>query len=287
MTPPRVVGLVVHGGRERSVRAAERTAKLLAAHDIAAVVADVDLGPGSVELSVVAEREFGASVDLALSFGGDGTFLRAAHRCRDAGVPVLGINLGRLGFLADVEVDELPTAIDAIARGQVTLEARHTLDADVENAAGEIIHQGWALNEISVEKTARQRLLQMEIHIGSGLFASVPADALILATSTGSTAYSLSAGGPIVSPSLNAVLVTPVAPHSLFDRTLVAAPDEQVVVRIVSDQEAAVISCDGRPPVTAPPGGAVRVRTGASPVVLARVESIDFYELVRRKFGLR
>ena len=148
-------------------------------------------------------------------------------------------------------------------------------------------HQDWALNEISVEKTARQRLLLMEVTVGGAFFASVPADALVLATSTGSTAYSLSAGGPIVSPALDALLVTPVAPHSLFDRTLVTAPAECVDVRVLEGQDPAVVSCDGRRPVTVEPGSTVTVTGGGTPVVLARMASVDFYTLVRRKFGLR
>lgn len=287
MNEVRRVGLVVHDGRAASIATAERSTRILAGHGVE-VVRTVhgprDRSTGEpAEGPVVAEHE----LDLVLSFGGDGTFLRAAHLSRDAGVPVLGINLGRLGFLADVEVEELEQSLARVAAGDFTTEPRATLQVEVVGPDGERLHADWALNEISVEKTARQRLLLMELTVGGAFFASVPADALVLATSTGSTAYSLSAGGPIVSPALDALLVTPVAPHSLFDRTLVAAPNECVDVRLLEGQDPAVVSCDGRPPVTVPPGSTVTVTGGARPVVLARMASADFYTLVRRKFGLR
>jgi len=230
---------------------------------------------------------FAAGLDLAISFGGDGTFLRAAHLCRDEGVPVLGVNLGRLGFLAEVELDDLGPVLRAVVSDGFRVEERPTLTATVHSKDGQVLATGWALNEVALEKTVRQRLLLMDVHVGGTLFAKVPADALILATSTGSTAYALSAGGPILSPAIEATLVVPVAPHTLFDRTVVAGPHEQVRVDLVADQAPAVVSCDGREPVHVEPGGWVEVCGGGTPVRLARVGLLDFYTLVRRKFGLR
>ena len=235
----------------------------------------------------VDDERFAAEIDLALSFGGDGTFLRAAHLCRDAGVPVLGVNLGRLGFLAEIEIDDLGPAVRAIADGGYTVEQRATLDVEVAGHDGVVGFRGWALNEVSIEKTARQRLLLMDVHVDGTLFAKVPADALVLATATGSTAYALSAGGPIISPRVEATLVVPVAPHTLFDRTVVTGPDEEVRVDLVEEQEAALVSCDGRMPVVVDAGGTVTAQGGGVPVRLARVGLPDFYTLVRRKFGLR
>ena len=301
------VGLVVHAGRDASRAAAETAAHLLDEFGVELRLAApenpassaTDREDAAEEPAAADPKRFAAAVrrvdgdafadglDLAISFGGDGTFLRAAHLCRDAGVPVLGVNIGRLGFLAEVELEHLDEALQAVAKGRFTTEPRATLQVLVTDAAGRQIGSGWALNEVSVEKTARQRLLVMDVHVEDELFARVPADALVVATSTGSTAYALSAGGPIVSPGIEATLVVPVAPHSLFDRTLVSAPHEVVRVVLAQDQAPAVVSCDGRPPVLVEPGGQVTVRGGGAPVHLAGVDPMPFHRLIRRKFGLR
>ena len=287
------VGLVVHAGREPSIAAAGQAAKLLADLGVDVVVVDGAApgeGPPVDPHGIATPRSatsFPDGLDLAISFGGDGTFLRAAHLCRDAGVPVLGVNLGRLGFLAEVEHDELAAALREVVTDGFHIEARSTLDVRVHAADGRPLAAGWALNEVALEKTARQRLLLMDVFVAETLFAKVPADALIVATSTGSTAYALSAGGPIVSPRVPATLVVPVAPHTLFDRTVVAALDEEVRVELVAGQAPGVVSCDGREPVQLEPGGWVSIRGDGHPVHLARVRTLDFYALVRRKFGLR
>ncbi|HEX9888822.1 MAG TPA: NAD(+)/NADH kinase [Nitriliruptorales bacterium] len=281
------VGLVVHGGRPESVEVAAQAARLLGSRGARVVVADDAALDGHVPAEVVSWTSFAAGLDLTISFGGDGTFLRAAHLTRDEGVPVLGVNLGRLGFLAEVEREDLEGALDAVTGGDFTVENRATLDVAVHGPDGEVLSREWALNEVSIEKSARQRLLLMDVHVGDQLFAKVPADALVVATATGSTAYALSAGGPILSPHVGATLVVPVAPHTLFDRTLVVGLDEDVRVRVVEDQAPAIVSSDGREPVNVPDGGWVVARGGGRPVRLARVSGdLDFYRLVRRKFGL-
>ncbi len=287
------IGLVVHAGRDDSLEAVAEASRLLTDLGAEIVLAQPDGGDpgdagdlGSVAPVVPAES-FPAGLDLAVSFGGDGTFLRAAHLCRDEDVPVLGVNLGRLGFLAEVEVDDVGPTLRAVMAGEYSVEERPTLEVVINDPSDAVVDRAWALNEVSIEKTARQRLLLMDVHVDGTLFAKVPADALVLATSTGSTAYALSAGGPIISPRLDATLVVPVAPHSLFDRTVVAGPDETVRVDIVGGQAAAVVSCDGREPMIVDAGGAVTATGGGRPVRLARVGVLDFYTLVRRKFGLR
>ncbi|MFO7777173.1 MAG: NAD(+)/NADH kinase [Nitriliruptoraceae bacterium] len=288
------VGLVVHAGRPASREVAVEAARTLAELDIEVVatvggdVADDELPGELAHLAPMADpADFAAEIELAISLGGDGTFLRAAHLCRDAGVPVLGVNLGRLGFLAEVERHDLGPVLRAVAAGDYRIEERATLTMEVHDADGGFLSSDWALNEVAVEKTVRQRLLLVDVYFDGTFFARVPADALILATATGSTAYALSAGGPIVSPQVAATLVVPVAPHSLFDRTVVAGPEEVVRVELLEGQASGLASCDGRSPVALGPGATVTVIGGAEPVRLARVGLIDFPTLVRRKFGLR
>jgi NAD+ kinase len=282
------IGLVVHSGRDASREAAASAARLLSQGGADVVVARLGDDPDGLPARVEDPEDFVVDLDLAISFGGDGTFLRAAHLCRDVDVAVLGVNLGRLGFLAEVELDELHRAIGIVLDdGARQEELRGTLEMTAHGPDGAELACDWALNEVSIEKSARQRLLLMDVHVGDRLFAKVPADALVVATTTGSTAYALSAGGPLLSPQVEATLVVPIAPHTLFDRTLVVGPCEPVRIDLPDDQPAAVVSCDGREPVLVPAGGYVLARGGGRPVRLARTAPTDFYALVRRKFGLR
>ncbi len=285
------VGVVVHAGRPGSVAVAADAARRLAGDGIEVVVAqDHDDFDAATLRGIGTPREvagFAAELDLVLSFGGDGTFLRAAHLCRDADVPILGVNLGRLGFLAEIEVEDIAAALEVIRARSYTIEERATLEVAVEDGEGRVVQRGWALNEVSIEKTVRQRLLSIEVFVDDTMLQRVAADALVVATPTGSTAYALSAGGPIVSPRLAATLVVPVAPHSLFDRTVVAAPDEVVRVELSAGQPPGLVSCDGREPVELQPGGRIRASGGGRPVRIARAGMPDFYRLVRDKFGLR
>lgn len=277
------IALIVHAGRDASVAAADDAAQLLTSLGVDVVTGETPFdGEVSQSPAVVTQ-----DTDLAISFGGDGTFLRAARMCRDIGVPLLGVNLGRLGFLAEVELDDLAAALRTVVASGFATEQRATLEAVVTDDQGHEIHRTWALNEIAVEKSVRQRLLQMDVRIDGIFFARVPADALLLATPTGSTAYALSAGGPLVSPRLDVILVVPVAPHSLFDRSIIASPHEPISVELVDDQAGGIVSSDGRDPVDVPAGGSVIVTGGGRPVVFARVGLLDFPSRVRRKFGLR
>jgi NAD+ kinase len=230
---------------------------------------------------------FGEDIDVVLSMGGDGTFLRAAYLSRDCGVPLLGVNLGRLGFLSEVEAADLPTAIRRIVAGEYDVEERMTLTVRVSGADDALVATSWALNEVSVERAVPQRLAVFETRVGQVTFAHIPADAVICATPTGSTAYAFSAGGPILSPRVDAILLVPVAPHSLFSRTLVVDPSETLSVRTAREEDDCVVTCDGREALGVPSGGWVRVVRGERPVRLVRLGPFDFYERVRDKFGLQ
>jgi len=228
----------------------------------------------------------GEEPELVISFGGDGTFLRAARIARDAGAPVIGVNVGRVGFLAEIDPRDLETVLPLLGAGKYTVEARSTLELELLDADGVSVGTGWALNDVAIEKVARQRLVRLEVEIGTTPFANVAADAVIVATSTGSTAYALSAGGPIVNPTLDAMLIVPVAPHSLFDRTVVTDLEDVVTVRVSADQDGALVSTDGMDPRVIGPGGSAVVRGGARPVLVARLGGPAFFGRVRRTFRL-
>ncbi len=279
------IGLVVHSGREPSVAMARRLVTALRDRDVEVVVAREGSRPGDIGAAVV-DEDFAENLDLVLSVGGDGTFLRAAHRARDAGVPVLGVNLGRLGFLTEVDPEAVDDAIGPIVERRWAVLERSTLRMAAVDGDGETVGSGWALNEVSVEKSAREHMLRMDVLVDGDRFTRVGADAMIVASTTGSTAYALSAGGPIVSPHLDAMLVVPVAPHTLFDRTLVTATTQRITVAIFDDQEPAVTSCDGRTPIMVPPGGRVEVTGADVPVRVAHLQPRAFPSLVRATFRL-
>lgn len=285
--PPRAVGLVVHGGRESARLAASRTALQLASRGITVVAClgdhwEADTG---AEVRWRSAETFAAGLDVVVVLGGDGTFLRAAYMARDRGVPLLGVNLGRLGFLSEVELHDLDAALDRIVAGDYDVEERMTLAVEVQDGAGTVIGGSWALNEASVERTQSQRLVVLDVFIGATRLAGMPCDAVICATPTGSTAYAFSARGPVLSPLVEAILLVPVAPHSLFDRTIVIDPREPLLVRPADDTDC-VVALDGRESICVPPGGAVVVTRGEAAVRMVRLGPFDFYARVREKFRL-
>lgn len=284
--PLHSVGLVVHGGRTVAVAAARAAADQLSARgiELAAVKGD---GWEHDGVFFRAPEIFGEGLEVVVALGGDGTFLRAAYLARDRGLPLLGVNLGRLGFLSEVEAAAAAEALDRLVEGDFAVEERMTLTVTVHDADGAQVGTSWALNDASVERTVPQRLIVFEVCVNDTILANVPADAIICATPTGSTAYAFSAGGPILSPLVDAILLTPVAPHSLFNRTIVTDPAELLVVRPVGGEGPCVVSCDGRESIPVPPGGSVRVSRGEIPVRMARLAPFDFYQRVRDKFGLR
>ncbi len=279
---------VAHLARPGAVELVRRTVELLGSdeHEIALHVPEgVGSAPAPDDLAGLLERTTDLP-DRVISFGGDGTFLRAARIARDADAPVIGVNVGRVGFLAEIDPRELDVVLPQLAAGHYEIESRSTLEVDLLDAAGRSVGSGWALNDVAVEKVARERLVRLDVSIGGTPFANVAADAVIVATSTGSTAYALSAGGPIVNPTIDAMLIVPVAPHSLFDRTVITDLADVVTVRVPDDQDGALVSTDGMDPTLIGPGGSAVVRGGSRPVRVARLGGPAFFGRVRRTFRL-
>lgn len=222
-------------------------------------------------------------LDLALSLGGDGTMLRTVHRAAPHDVPVLGVNVGRLGYLTAVEPDGLEDALDRFFAGNHQIEERMRLSAVVESADGE--RRDVALNEAVVEKAVAARTVRLAVHIAGNYFTTYEADGVIVGTPTGSTAYVLSARGPIVAPRHRALLLTPVAPHMLFDRTLVLEPDEEVRIEVAGPRPAAV-AVDGRDLASLAEGDAVVCTAAERPARLVTFGGADFHDILKAKFGL-
>jgi NAD+ kinase len=282
----RRVGAVVHPGRPSAARLGKELADWAAELGIELRTLDSERGCLGEDVPCVEPAEFPIGLDLVVALGGDGTLLRALGLVLAAEVPVLGVNAGRLGFLTEVEADGLPAALDAVRDGRYQVERRTTLAARVL-IEGHDVAEDLAVNDVVLEKAARKRLAAVAVRLGDGgPFASYAADGVMVASPTGSTAYSFSAGGPIVSPRLDALLLTPIAPHMVFNRSLVLHPDEGVRLEVLPDSPTLVEIVDGRVVRELPPGAVVEVRRGRHDALLVRTGRADFYRLVRSKFRL-
>jgi NAD+ kinase len=243
-----------------------------------------DCGSPSV-VTVPEEASAAENAELVLVFGGDGTFLRAAEFARPARVPMLGVNFGRVGFLAEAEPDALAEAMAAVVERRYDVEERTTLDVWAE-LDGEPFATGWSLNEVSVEKSSRERMLELAVAVDGRALLHFGCDGVLCATPTGSTAYAYSAGGPILWPSLDAILVVPNAAHALFSRPIVVTPESQIDVELLRPEYPGVMSCDGRRSVDLPPGTTVIVRRGAVSIRIVRLSEWSFAERLVAKFQL-
>jgi NAD+ kinase len=224
--------------------------------------------------------------ELTVVIGGDGTILRAAELTRDSGTPLLGVNLGHVGFLAEAEHDDIDFTIAAIVHRRYTSEERLTVDVTVYRGK-ELIAATWALNEASVEKAARERMLEVVVEIDGRPLSRWGCDGVVCATPTGSTAYNFSAGGPIVWPAVEALLMVPISAHALFARPMVVAPTSVLAVEVIARTDGAgVLWCDGRRTVELPPGARIEVRRGRTPVRLARLHELPFTDRLVAKFDL-
>jgi NAD+ kinase len=246
---------------------------------------EVDL-PAGMEPRIVDGRPGCAEgSEVVLVLGGDGTLLRASEMARPVGVPLLGVNLGRIGFLAEAEEESLGDALDAVIEGDYSVEERMTLDA-VARRNGDVLARTWALNEATVEKSTRERILEVVLEVDGRPVSAFGCDGVLCATPTGSTAYAFSAGGPLVWPQVEALLLVPSNAHALFARPMVISPDSQVAVEVDASGPPALLDCDGRRTFVLPPGARVELSRGRLPVRMVRLDGSPFADRLVRKFDL-
>lgn len=280
----RRVLVVPHVHREGAREAAATTAGLLidAGIEVRVPEGDVHVFEG-LAVTPVLDDVAADTVELVVVLGGDGTILRGTEMARSAGVPLLGVNLGHVGFLAEAEPDALPDTVGRVVARDYTVEHRMTLDVLVRHD-GDVIERQWALNEASVEKTARQKMLDLVVEVDGRPLSRWGGDGVVLATPTGSTAYAFSAGGPVVWPDVEAMLLVPLSAHALFARPILVSPSSVLAVDVVSRSGA--LWCDGRRTFDLPPGARIEVRRGSEPVRLARLHSAPFTDRLVAKFAL-
>lgn len=289
----REILLVPHTGRESNVKAAARAAELLGDAGITVRVLayqdtrPLDQHPSLSELPRVTHGpEAAVDCELVLVLGGDGTFLRAADMAHAQNLPVLGINLGHVGFLAEWEAESLDIAIQRVVEKEYRVEERMTLDVTVLDADGELLGHNWALNEVSIENLNRRGVLDAILEVDYRPVSSFGCDGMLISTPTGSTAYAFSAGGPILWPELDALLVVPNNAHALFSKPLVVSPRSTVAVESASETSPAMAVMDGFRPIPMPPGSRVEVVRGARPVHWVRLDDKPFTDRLVRKFRL-
>ena len=287
----RSVLVTVHTGREDAMRSARLVVERLTAAGISVLTLAGELSfPGASEVPADAWAAKGA--ELIVVLGGDGSLLRAAEVTRPAGVPLIAVNLGHVGFLAEAEPDGLADTVDRLVARQYVVEERMTIDVAVRSN-GELIASTWALNEATVEKAARERMVEVITEVDGRPLSRFGCDGVVCSTPTGSTAYAFSAGGPVVWPEVEALLMVPISAHALFAPPMVVSPESVLAIELIAGHETsgAVLWCDGRRKVDLPPGARVEVRRGVLPVLLARLETPvagggRFTDRLVAKFGL-
>lgn len=279
--------LVAHTGREANAEAARRVVRRLQTAGIEVrVLKDeaVDIGLTDVQVCEF-DRAAADGVEVVLVLGGDGSILRSAELAREARVPLLGVNLGRVGFLAAAESEDLDETVEVLLDRGYAVEERLTLDVQVLQD-GAVTSRGWALNEASVEKAARERMLELVVEVDGRPLSRWGCDGIVAATPTGSTAYAFSGGGPVVWPGVEAFSLVPISAHALFARPLVLAPTSVLALEVLPSGATAVLACDGRRVTPLPSGARIEIQRGEVPVLLARTKAVPFTDTLVNKFGL-
>src|SRR3954453_14057156 len=298
MTPERKILLVVHTGRDDVSETARRVQKVLGDNGIGLRVLSAEaVDRGVVELTpdmrgievdvdvVDADERAAEGCELVLVLGGDGTFLRAAELARNVEIPVLGVNLGRIGFLAEAEVDSIDKVLEHVVTRDYRVEERMTLDV-VVRVEGRIVSRGWALNEASLEKGPRLGVLGAVVEVDGRPVSAFGCDGVLVATPTGSTAWAFSAGGPILWPDLEAILVVPNNAHALFARPMVTSPEAAIAIEVEATGHDALVFCDGRREMSVPAGGRLEVTRCGTSLKWVRLDSAPFTDRLVRKFQL-
>lgn len=264
--------IVVNPHRTETVEAGEVVARVLKAEGI--------------ETCFDVERGVSEPIEAAIVLGGDGTMLHAAHLTHGTKIPLLGVNLGRVGFLAELERDDVAHAAERLASGDYHVEERRTLQVTVIDPDG-TQHEGWALNEATLERTDLHSTLEVAVEVDGRPLSTFGCDGVIVSTATGSTAHAFSAGGPVMWPNVDALLFVPLAAHALFARPLVVGPDSYFAVEVMEGTASAGnVILDGSRVIDVPRGGRLEVRRGSATVLLARINDAPFTERLVKKFSL-
>lgn len=291
MSDVRHILVVAHTGRSDSLEAGIQVCRQLIAAGLVPVVSaderdDLLRADPALALRLLGDEVATHELELVIVLGGDGTILRAAELARGCDAPLLGVNLGHVGFLAEAEREDLAGTVERALARDYEVEERMTLSVRVK-ISDDVIHETWALNEASVEKASRERSLEVVVEVDGRPLSTFGCDGVVMSTPTGSTAYAFSAGGPVIWPSVDAMLMVPLSAHALFARPLVVGPDSSLAVELLERSTGSgVLWCDGRRTFDLPNGARVVARRSPVPVRLARLNPGPFTDRLVRKFGL-
>ena len=280
------VGLVSRLGSETAVDTTKKLIKFLSDLDCAVVLeADTAASLPGYGLHELPRDRLGSACDLVIVVGGDGSLLGAARAVADYGVPILGVNRGRLGFLTDISPDEIESRVTEVLSGNFLSEERFLLEMAVMRD-GEQIGGGSALNDVVIHPGKFIRMIEFEVYVDNQFVYSQRSDGLIISTPTGSTAYALSGGGPLMHPSLDAIGLVPINPHTLSSRPIIISGNSNIKL-LVGMQNTAFphVTCDGQTHVVTQPGDEIVVHKKSSKLILIHPQEHDFYETCRRKLG--
>ncbi|MCW3157970.1 NAD kinase [Micropruina sonneratiae] len=288
MGTSRFVTVALHAGRQAALDAAAGFIAGMTEHGITCLLDPghrTVLGGAGDTLELTAET--GRRSELVVVFGGDGSILRAAEWALPLDIPVLGVNLGHIGFLAELESHQAGSLISHVVGRNYTVEERMTIDTIITDADGAEVWRSFAINEVSIEKLARQRMIEVLVRVDGRALSRWGTDGVLVATPTGSTAYAFSANGPVLWPDIDALLLVPLSAHALFNRPLVIGPHSTASIEILpSNESQAVVWCDGRRTIDISAGMLVTAQVGTHRLRLARISERPFVDRLVRKFEL-
>jgi NAD+ kinase len=284
----KVIGIISNNEKQEALEISKTVYDYLKLRNIEVLLPDEDELPGHYSLQSVHQDEFSDKVDAIISVGGDGTFLRASKYSFRNQTPVLGINAGHLGFLTEVDPANIEQAMDELLKGAYSVEKRMLLEGKLfkdDKLIRDTGLPGIALNEFTITRSMIEKVIKMEIFVNDISIKSFAADGIIIATPTGSTAYSLSAGGPVVEPKAEAMIITPICPHTLFSRSIILGPDKILEVRLNSRNEEDILSIDGKTVVlNGPSKYLLRVTRSKKQLNLISFNPNAFFKVFKEKF---
>lgn len=280
MRVSRVV-IVINPAKAHARRTAQTLKEILKSHGVAQEWHDA-IPPESITPRQLSDLRR-TTADLIIACGGDGTLLQTAHRTRGSGVPILGINIGYLGFITSVPGQKVKSAMRRILEADYVISRRTALDVEVETA--DAMASGWALNDVVIARGPNPHLIALDARIGSRRLTKYRCDGLIVATPTGSTAYSLAAGGPIVSPECSVLTVTPICPHALTNRPVVVNSTEEIELQLARGSGEGTVQVDGMDIARVETKSVIRVKTSADAVPVAFLPEINYYDTLGEKLG--
>lgn len=281
------IGIISNNKNKKAIEVAKKIYDFLISRDSKIFLLDEDMMPKKYSLPSYPGKEFNMNIDLIISVGGDGTFLRASQFSFKGEIPIMGINVGNLGFLAEVDTNNMFEAIENILKGDYKIEERILLEGNIIRGKKILKEKGLpylALNEFVISRSALEKVIHVKIVINKVNLLTFSADGIIISTPTGSTAYSLSAGGPIVEPKNEVLIITPICAHTLFNRSIIINPDDELEVWIDSKNEKIFLNADGiKKPAGLQPNDIFRVQKSKHKLKLITFDKDSFFKILKRK----